>query len=118
MLRHDLIELDSTKKLLEEETKKTSVLGAANEERILQVLYVYKAMQYLTKNQKRVKVSYKMNDPFKGMGVVSVIGENVKFSDNQLYEEAIMLANNFEVYPKVNGTIQINFTFYGILNKK
>lgn len=82
--------------------------------KIQQVLYVYKVMKYLTKGQSGVKISYELYKPFNSMGYVSVIGKKIVFRKPEWFMKAVELSNNFEVYPKTNGTVQMNFTFHGL----
>ena len=117
MLRPELMKSDRVKKLLSKEIEKTSLLGEANGERISQVLYVYEVMKLLTKGKACKKVTYKLNKPFKGMGCVGVECRNLDFTNAEAFKEAVKLSNNFEVYPKVDGSFQMNFTFYGMLKK-
>ena len=84
-----------------------------NPERIRQVLYTYKVLKYMTRGTK-AKVSYKLHAPYKSMGSVSVIGTDLTFSSPKWIMKAVELASNFEVYPKTDGTVQMNFTFHGL----
>lgn len=77
------------------------------------VLYTYKVLKYLTKGTK-AKVTYALNEPYKSMGSVSVAGKELTFSDSKLFMVAVKLADNFNVYPKTNGTVQMDFTFHGL----
>ena len=74
------------------------------------VLYTYKVMCYLTKEMS-AKVSYELNKPYKSMGSVSVVGKDLVFDKTEWFVAAIKLASNFNVYPKANGTIQMDFTW-------
>lgn len=88
---------------------KTSII---NPYKIQQVLYTYKVLKYLVKGNKGVNVSYELHEPYKSMGSVSVIGKNLVFRKPEWFMKAVELANNFEVYPKTDGTVQMNFTFH------
>lgn len=77
------------------------------------VLYTYKVMCYLTTGMS-AKVSYELNKPYKSMGSVSVVGKDLVFDKTEWFVAAIKLASNFNVYPKANGTIQMDFTFHGL----
>lgn len=79
-----------------------------------QVLYVYKVMKYLAKGQKGVKVDCELYTPYNSMGYVSVVGKKLVFRKPEWFMKAVELSNNFEVYPKTNGTVQMNFTFHGL----
>lgn len=81
--------------------------------KIKAVLYTYKVMCYLTKGIS-AKVSYELNKPYKSMGSVSVVGKDLVFDKTEWFVAAIKLASNFNVYPKANGTIQMDFTFHGL----
>lgn len=89
---------------------KTAII---NPYRIQQVLYTYKVLKYLTKGTK-AKVTYTLHDPYKSMGVVSVIGSDLLFRNTEWFMKAVELASNFEVYPKTDGTVQMDFTFHGL----
>ncbi len=90
---------------------KTSII---NPYKIQQVIYTYKVLKYLTKGTRGVKVSYELYKPFISMGSVSVVGKNLAFRKPEWFMKAVELASNFEVYPKTDGTIQMNFTFHGL----
>lgn len=77
------------------------------------VFYAYKALCYLTKGTS-AKVTYELHNPYKSMGSVSVIGKNLAFNKPEWFMAAVKLASNFDVYPKTNGTVQMDFTFHGL----
>lgn len=85
-----------------------------NPYRIQHVAYTYKILKYLTKGQKGVKVTYELHEPFKSMGSVSITGHELNFRKPDWFMKAVELASNFEVYPKNDGTVQLNFTFHGL----
>lgn len=84
-----------------------------NPYRIQQVLYTYKVLKYLTKGTK-AKVSYELHAPYKSMGSVSIVGSDLLFRNTEWFMKAVELASNFEVYPKTDGTVQMDFTFHGL----
>lgn len=94
-----------------DDNSRTSVV---NIYKMKQVLYVYKVMKYLAKGQKGVKVDCKLHTPYNSMGCVSVVGKKLVFRKPEWFMKAVELSNNFEVYPKTNGTVQMNFTFHGL----
>lgn len=94
-----------------DDNSRTSVV---NVYKMQQVLYVYKVMKYLAKEQKGVKVDYKLHTPYNSMGYVSVAGKKLVFRKPEWFMKAVELSNNFEVYPKTNGSVQMNFTFHGL----
>lgn len=70
-------------------------------------------LKYLTKGTK-AKVTYALHEPYKSMGVVSVVGSDLLFRNTEWFMKAVELASNFEVYPKTDGTVQMDFTFHGL----
>jgi len=90
---------------------KTSII---NPIKIQQVLYTYKVLKYLASGNKGVKVKYELHKPYRSMGSVTVTGKNITFRKPEWFMKAVELANNFEVYPKTNGTVEMNFTFHGL----
>ncbi len=89
---------------------KTAII---NPYRIQQLLYTYKVLKYLTKGTK-AKVSYTLHEPYKSMGYVSIVGSNLQFGNTGWFLKAVELASNFEVFPKTDGTVEMNFTFHGL----
>lgn len=77
------------------------------------VVATYKVMQRLVKGS-GAKVTYKLNKPFKSMGSVSVCGKDFTFANHKWIAEIIQLADNFEVYPRTDGTVCATFTFHGL----
>ena len=93
------------------EDSKPSII---NPHRIQRVLYTYKVLKYLTKDVGGTKVSYELHEPYKSMGSVSIAGKNLVFRKPEWFMKAVELADNFEAYPKTDGTVQIDFTFHGL----
>lgn len=89
---------------------RTSII---NPFKIQQVLYTYKVLKYLTKGTK-AQVSYQLHEPYRSMGSVQIVGKELIFRKPEWFMKAVTLANNFEVYPKTDGTVQMNFTFHGL----
>ena len=81
--------------------------------KIKAVLYTCKALKYLIRGTD-AKVTYKLNEPYKSMGSVSVVGKYLSFCDSEGFVAAAKLASNLNIYPKTNGTTQIDFTFHGL----
>ena len=64
-----------------------------------------------------VKVTYSLHEPFASMGSITVIGKEIKITYPKLFALAIRVSSNFEIYPKTDGTVQMNFTFHDIARK-
>ena len=96
---------------IEAEHAKTSII---NIRQIQKVSYVYKVMKYLTKGQSGVKVERALHAPYHSIGYVSVVGKHLIFRKPEWFMRAVEFSNNFEIYPKTNGTVQMNFTFHGL----
>ena len=97
----------------EELVKEDARAAIVNPYRLQQISYTYKVLKYLTKGT-GAKVSYALHTPFKSMGYVSVVGRDLLFRKPEWFMKAVSLASNFEVYPKTDGTVQMNFTFHGL----
>ncbi len=97
-------------KMINEDEAKTSMM---NPHVLQKIQYVYKALKLLLKDS-GAKVTYKVNEPFKSMGVVSVTAKNIQVNDTARFINIARFASNYEAYPKTDGTIQINFAFHGL----
>lgn len=62
------------------------------------------------------KVTHKMHTPYKSTGCISVIGKDFEFSNTKWFVAVSQVASNIDIYPKVDGSIQIDFTFHGLTN--
>lgn len=71
---------------------------------------VYKTMKYLTKGT-GAKVTYGQNKILTSTGFVTVVSKDLRFSRPDLFIKAARLASNFEVFPKIDGTVQLDFAF-------
>lgn len=84
-----------------------------------QVLRVRDAYNLLKKSVKgeNVEIVCELNKPYVSMGAVTILGKEILIEDPVAFARAGALASNFEVYPKVDGTVQMNFTFHGLTRK-
>lgn len=78
-----------------------------------QLLCTLKILKYITKGS-GVKVTYELYKPFKSMGSVTVCGKNITFTKPEWFAKVVDFVSNFEVYPKTDGTTEMNFTFHGL----
>ena len=78
-----------------------------------QMEFAYKAMKFLTQGTSE-KVSYELNEPFRGVGSVIVKGKELSFSSSKWFTRVAEFANNMEVYPMTNGKVCMALTFYGL----
>lgn len=85
-------------------------------EKVKQIETAYKAMRLITKG-KNVDIIYELNAPYTSMGSVSVVGKEIVITNPALFAKVAAMASNFEVYPKTNGTVQMNFTFHNLTRK-
>lgn len=87
-----------------------------NPRKMKDLMVVYKLMKYITSG-KRLKITYEINKPYKTMAFVSVVGKDLKFSHPQWFVMATKIASNVDIFPRVDGTVQIDFTFNGFANR-
>ena len=100
----------SVGEMIMEEESKTSII---NPQRIREVLIAYNALKFLIKGTS-AKVTYKLHDGFLSVGTVSVIGKKVTFPHSEWFVKACNLASNIDVYPRTDGVIRLDLTFYGL----
>lgn len=95
---------------IEDDEQKAAILNTL---RVKQFQFTYAALLYLTRGTD-VSVTYKMYEPFKTMGSISIEGECVEFNDVVRFTRAAEFASNIEVYPLVNNKVRMTFTFHGL----
>ncbi len=96
--------------LIEENDHPVSLLNA---NKLAQLKFSYLAMRYLTRGMDAV-VTYKLYEPYKTMGSVSVESESLEFDDPKWLSRAAEFASNVELYPLENGKVRMTFTFHGL----
>ena len=67
---------------------------------------------------KNVKVAYTVDSGFKGVGDISLIGKEIEFTDTDALVLVCKLASNINVYARLDGSVRMDFTFYGITKPK
>lgn len=97
-------------RLAELENGKTSIIVP---QRMMQLAYAYKILKSITDGI-NVKVTYTLHEPYNFVGSISIEGDSLEFCNTELFAKAAQLASNFEIYPKTDGTVQMNFAFYGL----
>lgn len=97
-------------KLLEEADKKASIL---NPHRLKEIRFAYSAAKEMLMKD-GMRLSYKLNEPLKSMGSVTLEGRVLKFDNPEWFARTAEFADFTEVYPLSNGDIRITFTFHGL----
>lgn len=78
-----------------------------------QIQFAYSVLKYLTRGSDAV-VSYKLHEPFKTMGSVSVEGKSIEFYQPEWFARVAEFASNTEVYPLEKNRVRLTFTFHGL----
>lgn len=95
---------------IEDDDSKVTMLDTF---RLKQIQFAYAALQYITRGTDTV-VSYKLNEPFKTMGSISVEGESLEFDKPEWFARVAEFASNTEVYPLTKNRVRLTFTFHGL----
>lgn len=93
--------------------KEEDYINIANPEKVKGVMVIYNYLKYKLKGT-RAKVTYKLHEPFVSMGSVSITGKELVFTKCDWFAKVAPYANNLEIYPKTDGTVNICFTFHGL----
>lgn len=104
----DFIEMISQE--LEAEEWNTTMLDFQKSK---QIQFAYSVLKYLTRGSDAV-VSYKLHEPFKTMGSVSVEGKSIEFYQPEWFARVAEFASNTEVYPLAKNRVRLTFTFHGL----
>lgn len=87
-----------------------------NPRKMQNLIVVYKLLKYITSG-KRVQITKEINKPFNTMACVSVVGKDLKFSHPAWFVKASKIASNVDIFPRTDGSVQIDFTFNGFANR-
>lgn len=78
-----------------------------------QFQFAYAALQYIMKG-KNIQISYKMYEPFKTMGSITVEGAVLEFDKPEWFARIAEFASNTEIYPLTKNAVRMTFTFHGL----
>ncbi len=95
---------------IESDDRKVTILDAM---RLKQIQFAHAALKYITRGAD-AQVSYKLNEPFKTMGSVSVEGPLLEFDSPEWFARIAEFASNTEVYPLAKNKVRLTFTFHGL----
>ena len=91
---------------IEDDEEKTTMLDL---QKYKQIQFAYSMLKYLTRGSDAV-VSYKLNEPFKTMGSVSVDGKTIEFHNPEWFARVAEFASNTEVYPLSKNKVRITYS--------
>lgn len=87
-----------------------------NIKRLKDVKLVYKLLKYITSG-KQLQIRYELNKPYTSMAYISVVGRELRFDHPEWFVLCSNMASNVEIYARMDGCAQVNFTFNGVTNK-
>lgn len=64
-----------------------------------------------------IEMCYDVNQPYISSGAISIRGEDIEIRSSNLIAMLMRAAANVEIYPLVDGRVQMDFTFYGLARK-
>ena len=102
--------VDGVQDMVAEDESKTTII---NPLRLAQIKFTYSVMKFLTRGTD-AQVTYRLNEPFKTMGSVSVEGKVLEFAGSKWFARAAEFASNTEVYPLAKNGVRLTFTFHGL----
>lgn len=83
---------------------------ALNHERLQQFSEAYRIMEKAAAECGAL-LTYRLHEPYLFHGAISLCGSELIFKDSSELSRAIAFASNVEIYPKVDGTVQMNLAF-------
>lgn len=107
-----LADIDALAEYLEEDNNKNKIMNPA---KVAQFADAFKIISEITKNSK-IKVSYKINEPYIGVGTISLMSRNISGINEEAFYNAAASASNIDIFPKDDGVVQCNLTFHGLAN--
>lgn len=102
--------VESVRDEVETDESKMTILNGL---RLKQLQFTYAVLKYLTRGGD-AELSYKLYEPFKTMGSVSVEGKLLEFDNPEWFARAAEFASNTEVYPLKKNRVRLTFTFHGL----
>ena len=93
-----------------QDESKTSVVVPENMQRILSA---YKILNELAEGTD-INIRSRLYKPLHSLGFIDLSGQAMYFTDTEKLAAAAELSDNFEVFAKTNGTVEMEFTFHGL----
>lgn len=87
-----------------------------NGDKVKMLETVGKAAKKFAKQQ-GLTIKKELHTPFQSVGAVSIEGKEIAIINPRAFVDATRVASNFEVYPKMDGTVHMDFTFHGLTKK-
>ena len=63
------------------------------------------------------KVTVTPRDVFPNVGCIEVVAKGLSITNTEMFAKVAELSSNYEIYPKLDGTIVFDFSFYGLTEK-
>lgn len=82
--------------------------------RLKQMEFAYAVMKYLVRDLPGCSLSYKLHEPFKSFGSITVEAKELYFIKREWFARAAEFASNLEVYPLTNGRVRLSMGFWGL----
>lgn len=102
--------IESVRDEVEADENEVTILNGL---KLKQLQFTYAVLEYLTRGSD-IELTYKLHEPFKTMGSVSVEGKLLEFDKSEWFARAAEFANNTEVYPLAKNRVRLTFTFHGL----
>ena len=117
-LEHDALDeedafLCAVGRLLEQCDREPSVL---NPQRLREMQFTYRVVRDMLAGGD-TRVSYRLHEPLKSMGSISMEGKRLVFAMPEWFARAAAFADSTEIYPLLDGETRITFTFHGLTDK-
>lgn len=104
------------KRVVDEINRDEAGIQIVNPERMREFLACGEALKQVFKGQ-GAKFKITPHDTYPSMGTIEITAKKLVIKDQELFIIASSLANNYDVEPRLNGTIVITFTFYELTKR-
>ncbi len=103
--------IEALGKRIQKQDSKTAMMDLSRYKKMQEA---YGILRGLIHETAETSVTYEINEPFKSTGSIMVEGHSIEITNTEWFCKAVALADNFEVYPLVNGKLRMAFTFYNL----
>ena len=107
---------DLMKKVAEAIMKDESGISMEDPKRLAEFKTCYQILRTILRGR-NIKMNAVPHDDFPSVGTISFEAKDFSVTDTDLFARACALASNYEMYPKLGGTIVFNLIFYGMTRK-